>query len=926
MADVFDPYYEWLGIPPSEQPANNYRLLGIRPFEESAGVIANAADRQMGHLRGFAAGKHSKLSQKLLNEVAAARVRLLNAEKKAAYDEQLREQLVESAVAVPRAVSVVSSVAAPRSEVEAPLADFDPAVAIHTEHGKHHVPNRGVPPVFLAVGGVAALLLLGALVWWLAGAGASQSGGLEPSPIALRTPIPPGAPSGVADAPSRPEAPANSGDGNGADPAGTAEEDTLPDAPEETGLPGASEEDLAAFDPGEPFPLSPPTDEPGVSEPTEEPIAPQEPVETEPPQVLQTAGKPVPDRTEQEQVRRMLDETYDSTAARPPEERVRLANQLAALAERAGDPTERFVLLRRASELASEGNDPARMLQLVARIADEFEVDRILAQAVMLDGFSKRATSEEQIGALVSESAGVIDAALGADRFDLADSLSASVYRASQAPAGRHFRIEALSRRRSVQEQRDRWNEFQAALAVLEANPDDEAAHMVAGQWYSFVQGDWDQAMPHFAKSTHPELRALAGRELAVPPDDANARVDLADAWWSLAEASDPPPKPFWLARASYWYERALPELASPLLKAKVSKRLEELAGVEQPVAPQADKPPPPAVAPFDARQATQHQQAWSKHLKTPIGQTNSVNMRLVLIPPGEFMMGSTPEQVAQLGVESRWQRAVGLDSQRLQAETPKHLVRITRPFFMGAYPVTQSEYERVMGTNPTRLRAEPNRPVDSVSWYHAVEFCNRLSALPAEQAAGRGYRLPTEAEWEYACRAGTTTWFSFGDDPALLGVHAWWSGNSQRRLQTVARLKPNPWGLFDMHGNLSQWCSDRYEAGYRTSPVDDPQGPATGTNRVVRGGNYTSNPRECRSAARNSDSPYNRSTQLGFRVVLVPASELAQREAQPDEPRRPEAGRFERPEERRSDRPEEGRGDRPDRSRWGPRPERRPE
>ncbi len=897
MGDAFDAYYEWLGIPPSEQPPHHYRLLGIGVFEENADVIANAADRQMGHLRGFAAGKHSKLSQKLLNEVAAARVCLLNAEKKAAYDATLRERLSEKTPPLPPAVPMAVSA------VPSTVGRGDPAVLAPTmldEGAPRRFQLDRLPAIPVAVAGVAALVLLGMLVWWLAGAGSRPPNDVEQPPIAALDPDSAGGPSVVPDgtpAPSDPNPDPDSGKGTDSSepiaPPGN-EEPEPPAEPEEPERPTAPEADPPPDEPTEP-------ETPSEREPPEEPTVPEEPDEPEKPDEPEPSPEPkfvrraVPDRSEQEQVRRVLDETYDTAAAQSPEARLNLAEQLASLAEKAEDPTERFVLLRRASELASEGNDPAKMLELVAQISDEFEVDRILAQAHMLDGFSKRAVSEEQIGALVEESAGVIDAALAAGRYEQADALSAAVYRTCQPAAGRAFRVDALNRRREVQEQRDRWNAFQASLETLKTKPDDEASHEIAARWYAFVQADWDRAMPHFAKGANAELRAVAQRELTRPPKDAGAQVDLADAWWSLGEAADSQMKPHWMARAAHWYAQAQAEVGSPVIQAKIAKRLEECRAVVQPVASAAAEAPPPAVAPFESRQAGLHQQAWSKHLKTPVVQTNSLQMRFVLIPPGEFIMGSAAEEVAKLAVESRWSRALGSTSQRLQAETPPRKVRITRPFYLGAYPVTQAEYKQVMGDVPYQLRIDPTRPVGSVTWYDAVDFCKQLTALPAEQAAGRGYRLPTEAEWEYACRAGSTTWFSFGDDPTVFGMHGWWRGNTQHRPQPVARLKPNPWGLFDMHGNIGQWCSDYYTAGYPDTDEEDPRGPESGSLKAVRGGCYADNPRECRSASRHFNSPNTQTYQVGFRVVLVPASELPEEE-EPAEPYRRRSGGFGRP------------------------------
>ena len=171
---------------------------------------------------------------------------------------------------------------------------------------------------------------------------------------------------------------------------------------------------------------------------------------------------------------------------------------------------------------------------------------------------------------------------------------------------------------------------------------------------------------------------------------------------------------------------------------------------------------------------------------------TNSIGMKLRLIPAGEFMMGSP-----------------GTESGREDDET-QHRVSITKPFYLGVTEVTQEQYQKVMGTNPSYFKG-PQNPVETVSWADAVEFCRKLSAMPAEKTAGHVYRLPTEAEWEYACRAGTTTAYSFGDDASRLGDYGWFGGNSDSKTHQVGEKKPNAWGLYDMHGGVYEWCQDRY-------------------------------------------------------------------------------------------------------------------
>jgi formylglycine-generating enzyme required for sulfatase activity len=267
-----------------------------------------------------------------------------------------------------------------------------------------------------------------------------------------------------------------------------------------------------------------------------------------------------------------------------------------------------------------------------------------------------------------------------------------------------------------------------------------------------------------------------------------------------------------------------------------------------------------PAAAPLDAPTVRQYQQSWAHYLGTPAEIVNSIGMKLTVIPPGEFVMGSP-------------------DSSEAPNEKPQHRVRINRPFYLGTFAVTQREYENVMSVegapvNPFRDRSG-ELPVVNVTWEDAQAFCERLSVRPEEQAARHRYRLPTEAEWEYACRAGTTTRYYFGDDAAALGDYAWYAVNSGGRARPVGQKKPNPWGLYDMHGNVWEWCQDWYAPDYYLdSPENDPPGPATGRDRVFRAGGCYDPANLCRSAFRNAFAPRARSVNLGFRVGMFGADQ----------------------------------------------------
>ena len=222
--------------------------------------------------------------------------------------------------------------------------------------------------------------------------------------------------------------------------------------------------------------------------------------------------------------------------------------------------------------------------------------------------------------------------------------------------------------------------------------------------------------------------------------------------------------------------------------------------------------------------------------------------MKLRLIPAGEFMMGSP-----------------GTESDRSDDET-QHRVSITKPFYLGVTEVTQEQYQKVMGSNPSKFKG-PQNPVETVSWADAVEFCGKLSAMPAEKTAGHVYRLPTEAEWEYACRSGTTMAYGFGDDASRLGDYGWFEGNSDSSTHPVGEKKPNAWGLYDMHGSLDEWCQV-WHGAYPSGSATDPIGPTSGSYRVLRGGSWLIFAGDCRSAFRFRFAPEFRSNYLGFRVL----------------------------------------------------------
>lgn len=243
---------------------------------------------------------------------------------------------------------------------------------------------------------------------------------------------------------------------------------------------------------------------------------------------------------------------------------------------------------------------------------------------------------------------------------------------------------------------------------------------------------------------------------------------------------------------------------------------------------------------------------------------TNSIGMEFVSIPAGHFIMGS-PDN----------------DNEARDFEKPQHEVHITNSFYIGKFEVTQEQWETVMGANPyIRERSNPyynlpgmaeriTRPHHpaTVSWNDAQEFIEKLNEIEGKQS----YRLPTEAEWEYAARAGTTTKYSFGDIESELDNYAWYGeGFENGGTHPVGQKQPNPWGLYDIHGNAWEWVQDWFNANYYSqSPTTDPKGPDSGIERVVRGGSWHITANSWRSAFRRDYKPDYRGISIGFRVVL---------------------------------------------------------
>lgn len=320
-------------------------------------------------------------------------------------------------------------------------------------------------------------------------------------------------------------------------------------------------------------------------------------------------------------------------------------------------------------------------------------------------------------------------------------------------------------------------------------------------------------------------------------------------------------------------------------------------AEVPSAVPPVSPEPPALAVVPFDAEKAREHQVVWAKHLGVPVEMANSLGMKFVLIPPGEFEMGSTQEDVDQRLKEAKQKNDPEWYRETIPREAPRHRARLTKPFYLGTCEVAVGAFRRFVDQTGYRTDAEKDgkggfslvakkgwaqkaefvwhhpsfaqtdaHPVIQVSWNDAAAFCQWLG-----RSDGNAYRLPTDAEWEYACRAGSAWRFSFGDDEKLLGEYAWHLGNAGGNTHPVGEKKANAFGLHDMEGNVREWCEDWFAPDYYAkAPLSDPAGPESGAWRVTRGNVWNDISAIFRCTCRTGNALTHRDANIGFRVACT--------------------------------------------------------
>jgi formylglycine-generating enzyme required for sulfatase activity len=588
-------------------------------------------------------------------------------------------------------------------------------------------------------------------------------------------------------------------------------------------------EPLPAAAPPPPAPVAAPEARP--AEPAPKPAAPAPP-----------RRAPTPDAARLRDAEAAVQKTFKPEQAKTPADKAKLARSLfdAAVASGAKD-AELYVLLKEAKELAAAAAEAKTALEAIDAKAAVFEADAV---AEKVDLFLKTPVKGP---AAAAWGAACLDVALemsDADEYEPAVKLAARAETLARAGGDRALEAAAKDRGKELSDLSRAADGLKAHFKTLQAKPDDPAANAAVGKFACLVKGDWARGLAQLAKSSDPDLKAIAERELSKPADPA-AQAALGDAWAARAEKETPTYKARARARAADWLARAIPGLTG-LAKVSAEKTLAGLG----PVVSSRDR------------------------LSLDLGR--GVRLELVAVKPGAFTMGSPePSQAV-------WQ----------SDERPEHRVTLTRPYSLGKYEVTRGQFAAFVkasayvtdgerhgnswardssgtwGFLPGVTWQSPgfaqtdDHPVVCVSWDDAKAFCDWAS-----KKTNRVVRLPTEAEWEYACRAGTKTTWSYGDDEAAAADYGWIDRNAGGQTHPVGLKKPNPWGFFDMHGNAWEWCQD-WAAPYGGDAVD-PTGPATGDRRSLRGGRWDVRSYFARTTFRGQDLPSNRHTYTGFRVVV---------------------------------------------------------
>lgn len=614
MAD-FDPYLQWLGIRDPQRPPNHYRLLGLELFEANESVIANAADRQMAHVRTFQSGQHAETSQRVLNELAAARVCLLKPEKKAAYDQQLRAKTAAARPAPPMPKPLpVGAPATPRAAVatapatrpvaarpvpsaavatadDSPFAEIAAATAsAHTTSRRKRKPQKSLAPYAFAAVALAAISLISLLV---------LRSNQKPQVAVGHTttqPVEESKPTTTPDKPDTTTVPSTDKE---------LPEDNRPDTKPEVVEPTKPETDKPVIEesptgsePNEPSNPESAETAPGdeatgeETDATEE--APAESSEEEPadkpeesPAPIQKPVDPrlpVPEKEAQKAALEIIKDLFKSEfAARKPDDRAALAKKLLTQGdETTGDPTSSYVLYDQSMALAAGTGDTETAITAADRLGKKYQVDALEVKSTSLATLSRTANQPDSLRALATVADQLTQESIDQDNYDAAKRFNALTLAAARKIKDPSLVSQTQDRLRDLKHLEAEYNQVETAFAKLKESSDDPDANLAVGKYLCFAKGDFDQGLNFLEKGSDPELKDLARREVhPAQPLDAKQLVELGNLWWARASREGGDAALSMRFHAGSHYQVALPELQG-LTKAGVDAKLAELAAAEK--------------------------------------------------------------------------------------------------------------------------------------------------------------------------------------------------------------------------------------------------------------------------------------------------------------------------------------------------------
>jgi len=537
------------------------------------------------------------------------------------------------------------------------------------------------------------------------------------------------------------------------------------------------------------------------------------------------AKTPVPSATDIDRVKGLLKDIFkEEYANKTPAGRAVLCKKLLDQVKQVGnDRNAQYVMLKEAFEQSLLLGDTEVAFAAISQL-NTFQVDREQLEADALAVLAKNAKTPAANATVANRAIDLADKFAEREDFDNAGKLGA-IATAAAAKSADTALVKAIQQHNnSLRTAKEEAARIKAARDLLVRDPENRDANLLVGKHLCLNKDDWAGGLALIGKAGDAALKDAADRDAAALREQVKP-VEAANAWFALSEKIPVALKSLCQRRARYWYQQVLPSLAG-LEKTVVEKRLSAL----------------------DAELAA----AGGPALK-PIELTLSGNVKMIFrpIPAGKFAMGSPANEPL-----------------RKENET-QHTVTISKSFYLGQTEVTQAQWKAVTGSNPALHQGDLQLPVENVNWDSANTFCQTLTKAFASKQYK--FRLPTEAEWEYACRAGTTTMFSFGNDLAKLPEYGWIYKNSKNETHPVGQLKPNAWGLYDMHGNVGEWCQD-YLTNYESASVIDPIQNKPSDRRVNRGGSALTPEAflfSLRSAGRGGNPATEIRGYVGLRLVL---------------------------------------------------------